>query len=172
MAKRDHAKGALPFAFAAMPLAVIRSAEWQALPHAARALAVDLMAQYTGKNNGRLCPAFTVMERCGWASRTTLVQAKRALLECSFVVLARKGHPPRTAEWIAFTWWKLDYEPSMDLDPKQFGYLNFVKLERTDPNPGRKESSMKTDCVVQKLDRCGPKQAPGGPETGPMGVAA
>ena len=104
MAKGNHEKGALPFQFVAMPKAILMSLEWQNLPYAAKSLVMDLMAQYTGKNNGRLCPAFGVMERCGWKSKTTLINAKRALLESSFVVLTRKGHPPHTAEWIGFTY--------------------------------------------------------------------
>lgn len=168
MAKSDHKKGKIPYPFAAFPKDVIQSHEWQALPHSARALAIDLMAQYTGKNNGRLCPAFTVMERCGWTSKTTLIAAKRVLLETSFAVLTRKGHPPRTAEWIGFTWWELDYERSMDVDPKRFPYLNFVKLNRIDPNEGRGPAPS----VVRNLDRYIAKQAPGGPEIGPMEVAA
>lgn len=159
MAKRDHQKGSLPFQFVALPKDVIQSPEWQALPHSSRALAIDLMAQYTGKNNGRLCPAFAVMERCGWSSKTTLINAKRALLESPFVLLTRKGHPPRTAEWIAFTWWRLDYEPSMDVDPKRYPYLGFLNLK-----PALS--------VVQKQDRSNPKQAPGGHETGPMKASA
>lgn len=172
MAKRDHKKGALPFQFAALPMDVIRSEEWQALPHSARALAIDLMGQYTGKNNGRLCPSFSVLEACGWTSRTTLVTAKRALLESSFVVLTRKGHPPRTAEWIGFTWWKLDYEPTMDVDPRAFPYMNFVKVERIDPNQGRPKAPEKTNSVVQKLDRYSEKTALRGPEIGPMKAVA
>ncbi|SDX63118.1 hypothetical protein SAMN04515617_105152 [Collimonas sp. OK242] len=94
MTKHNHVKGALPFHFVAIPMDVIRSAAWQSLPPNAVVLAIALMGQYTGKNNGRLCPAFVVMERCGWTSKRTLINAKRALLECPFVVLTRKGHPP------------------------------------------------------------------------------
>jgi hypothetical protein len=149
MSKTDHRKGMLPFPFVAIPVEIIRSAEWQSLPHSARALAIDLMSQYTGKNNGRLCPAFTVMARCGWTSKDTLANAKRALLACSFVVCTRKGHPPRTAEWIGFTWWKLDYDKSMDIDPKRFPYLSFKKMKRLDPNEGRKAAKPSL-CVVRK----------------------
>ena len=153
MAKCDYKKGVYSFPFVAIPKEIIISAEWQNLPNAAKALAIDLMVQYTGKNNGRLCPAFGVMQRCGWKSKTTLVNAKRALLECSFVVLTRKGHPPHTAEWIGFTWWELDYLKSMDIDPKKFPYMNFVKIERIDPNPGRGKPQEKSISVVQKSDR-------------------
>jgi hypothetical protein len=172
MSKRSHARGAILYEFVAVPKAVLQSTEWQALPPSARALAMDLMAQYSGKNNGRLCPAFTVMERCGWTSRTTLIQAKRALLECPFVLVTRKGHAPRTAEWIAFSWWPLHYERSMDIDPARFPYLNFMKLERIDPNQGRGRPPAKSNCVVQKLDQYPAKQAPGRPETGLMEARA
>ncbi|HYC42358.1 MAG TPA: hypothetical protein VEB70_05165 [Noviherbaspirillum sp.] len=171
MAKRDHVRGALPFHFAAVPLDVIRSKEWRGLPHSARALAVDLISQYTGKNNGRLCPAFEVMKAYGWASKRTLIDAKRALVECPFVVLTRKGHPPRTAEWIAFTWWKLDYEKSMDVDPKAFPYLNFLSVERIDPNQGRSPPE-KSNPVVQKLYRYDEKKALRGAETAPQEAPA
>ncbi|WP_292934531.1 hypothetical protein [Noviherbaspirillum sp.] len=167
MAKSDHKKGALPYQFAALPMDVIRSGTWQALPHSARALAIDLMSQYTGKNNGRLCPAFVVMERYGWASKRTLIDAKRALIECPFVVLTRKGHPPRTSEWLAFTWWRLDYEKSMDIDPKAFPYLNFVHAIRPDPNTGRVRVGHdgRAQREVQKLYRYDEKTALQGAET-------
>jgi hypothetical protein len=137
MSKSDHRKGTLSFPFVAIPKDVLRSAEWLNLPHSARALAIDLMIQYTGKNNGRLCPGFPVMQKYGWTSKETLARAKKALLECSFVIQTRLGHAPRTAEWIGFTWWKLDYDKSMNVDPRYFPYLNFVSVERLDPNEGR-----------------------------------
>jgi len=138
MSKRDYRKGMLPFQFIPIPKDVLSSPEWLNLPHNARALATDLMSQYTGKNNGRLCPGFQVMKRYGWTSKQTLTRAKNALLECSFVVRTRLGHAPRTAEWIGFTWWKLDYDKSMDIiDPRDFPYLNFIRVERLDPNEGR-----------------------------------
>jgi hypothetical protein len=172
MAKREHTKGSLPFEFVALPKAVIRSIEWQSLPHSAMRLAIDLMGQYTGTNNGRLCPAFVAMEKCGWKSKRTLIDAKRALLGASFVVLTRTGHPPRTAEWIAFTWWKLDYEPSMEVNPKHFPYLNFIKLERIDPNEGRGKPPEKLHSVVQKLHLEPSNKALGGAETVLQGAKA
>jgi len=139
MSRNDYRKGALPFDFVPLPKAVLTSADWCALPPGARILAIDLAAQYTGKNNGRLTPAFEAMKRSSWTSKGTLIRAKSALLEAPFVVMTRKGHAPRTAEWVGFTWWKLDFEKSMDIDPKRFPYLNFqtVQAARIDPNRGR-----------------------------------
>lgn len=137
MSKRDYRKGKLSFPFVALPIEIIRSDEWLNLPPNARVLAIDLMSQYTGRNNGRLCPGFPVMRKYGWKSKETLIKAKKALLDCSFVVQTRIGHAPRTAEWIGFTWWDLDYDKSMDIRPQGFPYLNFVIATKLDPNEGR-----------------------------------
>ena len=162
MARNDYQRGALPYQFVSMPKDILRSPEWQGLPAGAKALALDLMGQYTGKNNGRLCPAFGVMERCGWKAEKTLLRAKVALLECSFVCHTRKGHPPRTTDWIGFTWWKLDWDKSMSIQPREFPYLNFVKPERIDPNQGRAELKTKTVSVLSKRQDDHPK--------GPLGT--
>ncbi|MGZ9712989.1 hypothetical protein ACXX82_19545 [Glaciimonas sp. GNP009] len=165
MAKRDYTKGSISYGFVPLPKDIIQSPEWQALPPSAVKLAIDLMGQYTGKNNGRLCPSFVAMEKSGWTSKHTLIAAKRALLDCSFVVLARLGHAPRTADWIAFTWWKLDFEKSMDIDPAKFPYLNFVKMGHA--NIGKDQ---KLHSVVQKLHLEHQKKASGGAETAPQGM--
>jgi hypothetical protein len=140
---------------------VVHSAEWQGLPFGARVLAVDLMGQYTGKNNGRLCPAWEAMQRCGWKSETTLLRAKRALIECSVVIHTRKGHRPRTSDWIGFTWWNLDWDKSMDIGPRDFPYLNFMKTAPIDPNVGRQQAKVKTLFDLSKRQDKASKQAPG-----------
>lgn len=171
MSRNEYRKGALPFDFVPLPKAVLNSAEWCALPFGARILAIDLAAQYTGKNNGRLTPAFEVMQRCGWVSKGTLIRAKKALLKASFVVLTRKGHAPRTAEWVGFTWWRLNYEGSMDVDPKYFPYLNFqtVQSARIDPNRGRESATGRHFPRSRNGTDGSPKGALGGTRTGPIG---
>src|SRR4051812_11630580 len=104
MAAKNYRKGAIPYGFVPLPKDVLRSAEFAGLGASSKALMLDLMAQYTGKNNGRLCPGFEVMRKSGWSSKAKLLRAKRALLECSFVLQTRIGHPPRTTEWVGFTW--------------------------------------------------------------------
>lgn len=165
MTKSSYMKGALPFEFLAVPKAILRSAEYLALSHSARSLMNDLMGQYSGKNNGRLTPSFTAMESLGWVSKTTLQRAKDHLLDAPFVVLTRKGHAPRTAEWIGFTWWRLNYHESMDIDPRRFPYLNFMSPAVADPNTGR--VAFPTG-VLQKLDRKPSKLAHGGTESVPI----
>lgn len=170
MAKSNYKKGAISYQFLALPKDVLLSTEYQALPFSSKALMVDLMGQYTGKNNGRLCPSFEVMQRSGWKSKTTLIRAKVALLDCSFVVLTRKGHAPRTSEWIGLTWWKLDYHPGMDIGAGEFPYLNFVRMAMKDPNAGR-EQPKHNNSVLQKLDRYPANMGLRGPETGPINAA-
>lgn len=172
MAKPDYKKGALPFEYVAVPKLILRSSEYQQLHHRSKALLMDLAAQYTGSNNGRLCPSFTVMDRIGW-NKGTLNEAKKGLLDCSFYVVTRKGHAPRTAEWIGLTWWKLDYHPSMDIEPRSFAYLNFTKsaaVAMADPNTGR-GAPQKTHGVGQKLNRSLSKTALRGSEIEPMRTA-
>jgi hypothetical protein len=60
MARNDYRKGALPFTFVPIPKLILDSLEWHNLPPNAIKLALDLAAQYTGKNNGRLTPVLSV----------------------------------------------------------------------------------------------------------------
>lgn len=139
MGKRDYRKGAIGYRFIAVPKLLVASSEWQALPFRARALALDLMAQYSGKNNGRLCPAYEAMRRSGWKSKDQLGKAKRELLATRFCIQTRMGHPPRTPEWLGFTWWRLDWHESMDIRAAGWPQGDFFDMAdaRIDENKGR-----------------------------------
>lgn len=165
MAKRDHARGSISYEFVALPKPIIRSPEWMRLSLRGRVLAIDLMVQYTGKNNGRLTPSFEVMRRAGWTSKDQLRKARDELLECSFAIRTRMGHPPRTAEWIGFTWWRLDWHASMDIGPDRWPFMNFVTIgsAQIDPNVGREKLNGKTVSVPRSTGRYPPKRAPTSP---------
>lgn len=138
MTRTEHRKGDINFPFIAFPKAVLASPDWQGLSFRARALTLDLMGQYTGRNNGRLCPSFEVMRRHGWTSKDQLAKAKAELLACPFAQRTRMGHPPRTAEWLGFTWWKLHWHESMDIGPSGWPYMSFsLDAAAIDPNEGR-----------------------------------
>lgn len=173
MAKSDFRPGTIKYEFIAIPKVILRSLQWQQLPHSSRALALDLAAQYTGKNNGRLTTSIEAMARCGWTSKGTLIRAKKHLQECDFIVRTRKGHAPRTAEWFGFTWWKIDFERSMDIDPKYFPYLNFMNLEsaRIDPNIGREASPKKRSVRFHNETDTSIKQGLRRSKIGPMEAA-
>lgn len=165
MAKRSHARGSISYEFIALPKLMLDSDEWQRLTFRGRALALDLMRQYTGKNNGRFAPGFEVMRRVGWASKDQLAKARNELLDCSFAIRTRMGHPPRTAEWIGFTWWRLDWHQSMDITPTSWPYMNFVTVESSqiDPNEGRVKLNGETHSVPRSTGRYPPKKAPTSP---------
>lgn len=170
MAKSDYKRARLPYHFGVVPQEVLRSRGWIDLPPNAVKLAMALVAQYTGKNNGRLCPSVEALSNAGYSmSKRTAIDAKRALLECPWCLLTRQGCAPRTADWVGFTWWKLDYERSMNIGPRDFPYLNFVEMKLADPNTGRGPPP-KTLQGVQKLHPTPPKRAPGGAEITPLGV--
>ncbi len=141
MAKRDHRKGALQFRFVAIPVPVLESAAYRELPDSARSLLIDLLMQFSGKNNGRLCTSYVAMQRYGWTSKSKLERAKAALLQAPFILITRRGRPPNTAEWVGVTWFQLDYERSMDLMPRDWPLNNFQTIESgaIDPNPGREK---------------------------------
>lgn len=163
MAKRDYGGVAIPFEFIPLPKRVLRSTAWRSLSYRGQALALALSSQYTGRNNGRLCPSFEVMKRDhGWTSKDQLIKAKRELLECPFAIRTRKGRAPRTAEWIGMTWWRLDYNATMEVDPASWPYLNFIDLKdaRIDPNEGRMKLNGTANSVVRSTDRSTPKKPP------------
>jgi len=151
MSQARYRKGMLPFEFVPIPFAILRNPEYIALSDPAKALMLDLCEQYSGGNNGRLTPSFVVMSRRGWGGKHKLIKAKRELLTTSFCILTRKGRPPQTAEWVGFTWWRLDYHKTMEVNPKFWPYLNFQAVEqaRIDPNIGRE----KLNPVVRKQYR-------------------
>lgn len=146
MAARNYAKGAIKYPFVPLPFDVLRSNEFRKLAASSKVLMLDLCAQYTGKNNGKLCPGFVVMQQCGWNSKAKLLRAKKHLLECSFAMQTRIGHPPETTEWLGFTWWRLDWHDTMEISAKAWPFLNFLPpiLPALSVVPNRGRSTPKT----------------------------
>ena len=77
--------------FAALPHRVLASPKFATLSPQATKLLIDLVAQYTGFNNGDLCAAMTVMRARGWRSDGALQRAKQELLQAGFMMVSRKG---------------------------------------------------------------------------------
>lgn len=175
MARSRYRKGSIEYAFVAVPVEVLRGEHYRRLPDSARALMFDLMAQYTGKNNGRLSPSIAALEQRGWTSRDKLARAKAALLTCPFAIETRKGRPPRTGAWIGFTWWRLDWHESMDIGPTGWPYLDFgapLADALIDPNKGRVKAARKTNPVSRQTVRWSGKPASIEPSDGQMEARA
>lgn len=95
--------------FVAIPLSVLDSVAFRnSSPHA-KALLMDMVAQLRADNNGDLAACWRFMKDRGWQSQTTLLKAKRELLERGLIVETRMGARPNKASLYAVTWRALDH---------------------------------------------------------------
>lgn len=112
-AKGRQAGGA-PGRFALVPLAVLDSSAYAALNWTARALLMELAAQYKGYNNGDLTAAYAVHRGRGWARRS-LQRATEELEAAGFIVQTRQGGR-HFCNLYALTWKAIDDCPGKNLD--------------------------------------------------------
>ncbi|TQE98162.1 MAG: hypothetical protein FKY71_15255 [Spiribacter salinus] len=61
------------------------------LSNIAKALLLELMGQWRGRNNGDLTAAWSVLKERGWHSRHTVQRAEAELLETGWIVKTRQG---------------------------------------------------------------------------------
>ena len=89
--------------FFRVPTQVLDSPNYCGLTFKARALLLDLGAQFRGLNNGDLAAPWTWMKGRGWKSKDTLRRALLELLAAGMVEQTRQGglHQPSL---FAFTW--------------------------------------------------------------------
>jgi hypothetical protein len=105
---RSKAKGRRESgSFLLLPHAVLNSANCIALSAYAKALLLDIAAQYKGSNNGDLAACWRLMQPRGWKSRDTLSRALRELIHFGLIDLARQGGLHR-ASLYALTWRAVD----------------------------------------------------------------
>jgi hypothetical protein len=105
---RDRLKGRADNGwFFRMPVAVLDSDNYKALSFKARALLLDLGAQFRGANNGDLAAAWSVMRRRGWKSKDTLQRALKELLAAGMIEQTRWGGL-HCCSLYAFTWLPID----------------------------------------------------------------
>lgn len=107
--------------FVAIPLSVLDSVAFrQATPHA-KALLTDLVAQLRADNNGDLAACWRFMKDRGWQSQTTLLKAKRELIDRGLIVETRMGARPNKASLYAVTWRALDNcAGKLEISPQSF----------------------------------------------------
>lgn len=97
--------------FFRVPTAVLLSAAYRSLPMRAKALLLDLGAQYTGFNNGHQSAAFRLMKPQGWTSKQTLQAALQDLFGKGLIELTRQGGRNRCS-LVGFTWMPIDRGPA------------------------------------------------------------
>jgi hypothetical protein len=94
--------------FIGIPYHVASSEQFANLKAPAVKLLVDLLYQYTGKNNGLLSPCYTLMKKRGW-SKSSLYRAYAVLVHSGFIVVTRQGMKVRNfPTLVAVTWNGID----------------------------------------------------------------
>lgn len=92
----------------ALPWSIIQNEHFTKLSPIAKALFIDLAAQYNGFNNGDLCASWSVMKKRGWKSKATLQKAINELLSYGLIIMSRYGGKfNRIANLYAFTFLKI-----------------------------------------------------------------
>ncbi len=106
---RRHPKKSSSGSFLALPHRLINSPEYLALSRNARALLIDIGAQYTGSNNGDLSAEWSKMRVRGWPSKTTLHKFRKELQDSGFIVVTRRyGRLTKLPTCYAITWKSID----------------------------------------------------------------
>ena len=93
--------------FAQLPHVVLNSADYISLSYKSKALLVDLVYQYNGKNNGDLTAALGFLKTRGWVRSATLSSAANELLEANLIIKTREGrfqNPHSRCALYAITW--------------------------------------------------------------------
>ena len=93
--------------FAQLPHVVLNSADYISLSYKSKALLVDLVYQYNGKNNGDLTAALGFLKTRGWVRSATISSAANELLEANLIIKTREGrfqNPHSRCALYAITW--------------------------------------------------------------------
>jgi hypothetical protein len=131
---RSNKRGDKAFneAFAGIPMAVLYSPVFVALNKVERALLFEFMAQYNGRNNGRLICTKRKLKERGFNSSDVLHRAKKMLIEAGLIFETVQGHRPNWASWYALTWRPLDksdrYDPGVEDDFRVSGQRRFERV--------------------------------------------
>ena len=89
-----------------VPYTLLRHPNWIRLKAPALKLVLDLGSQYTGFNNGYLCPAWELMRERGWKSRETLYLAIAEAEHYRIIVKTRQGGRNKSNLY-GLTWWQI-----------------------------------------------------------------
>ena len=105
--------------FAQLPHVVLNSADYISLSYKSKALLVDLVYQYNGKNNGDLTAALGFLKKRGWVRSATLSSAANELLEANLIIKTREGrfqNPYSRCALCAITWQPINECEGKDLE--------------------------------------------------------
>ena len=105
--------------FAQLPHMVLNSPNYIGLSYKSKALLVDLVYQYNGKNNGDLTAALGTLKARGWVRSATLSNAVNELMKVKLIIRSREGkfqNPHSRCALYAITWQQIHECEGKDLE--------------------------------------------------------
>jgi hypothetical protein len=129
--------------FVGVPFWVMNHPSFRAASHRSRALLLDVLLQYNGRNNGSLVICDKALKPLGWNSRDGLTKAKRELVELGLLVETRQGAKPNRAAWYALSWRQLDVKDGLDINARSYVTLGARKIEVRPPPYGLETPSIR-----------------------------
>ena len=95
---------------------MLNSPAYRDLTFSARAMLIEVLHYYTGKNNGRIWLAPIVLNERGF-SKNTASRALKELREHGFIYMTKRGGNMRGGcSWFALTWLKIDKAEGQHLE--------------------------------------------------------
>jgi hypothetical protein len=87
---------------------VLNHSDFISLSYTAKALLLDVGAQYNGFNNGDLCAAHSILKERGWKSNDTRTKALNELIAAGLLVQTKVGGLNAGPHLYALTWQPID----------------------------------------------------------------
>ncbi len=115
---RERIKGRkTSYSFVQLRHDIMRHENFRTMSAYGKALIIDLLSQFNGRNNGDFCAAWGLMKDRGWRSKSTLQRAKSELLKRGWVTITRQGGK-HCATLYAVTWLPIDEcDGKLDVKP-------------------------------------------------------
>ena len=137
---KKNLRGSTGPTFAGIPHIVLEHPDFLRLPNRARALLLDVVYQFNGRNNGDLTVAFGFMSKRGWRSKETLSKAVNDLVSANLIIKTRQGrfqNPGASCDLYALTWKPIDACPgkNLELEPASRPPRNFSLERFKNPSP-------------------------------------
>lgn len=131
--------------FVAVPFDVFASKDYKGLSIEAKALLLEVIAQYRGDNNGDLTPSFYVVGAALKWGKPRHAKAVAELRATRLIQVTREGQRGSKGvnELWALSWFGLDYNRKFDLLPKDFKRFGYRDLPKVNPNAAQDAKALR-----------------------------
>jgi hypothetical protein len=107
--------------FINIPWEVLRSVAYIGLSLGARAMLIEFVLQFNGRNNGHLHAARSYLKNRGWKSNETIQRQTNELVDAGLIVQTRTGGLNAGPHRYAMTWRKIDDFKNLDIKTFRVG---------------------------------------------------